>query len=309
MHVNSWIGRKSKIVSNRKSSSCPSRNGFTIIELLVVMAIIGVLVALLLPAVQVAREAARRTQCKNNLKQIGLSFQMHHDSYNYFPTGGWDFWDPPTYESGSPAIGENQHAGWGFQILPFLEARAAWEGAGGSSDVDRALNTIKITNPVYFCPSRRSPQTLTYSDPLYLGGVEASHALCDYAASNLEGTGVVKRYKPNRMADLLDGSSNTLLIGEKRLNRSLLGKWQEDDNEGYTCGWDEDTMRRTDSTPALDLNSGVSDGDERFGSAHSGAFNAVLADGSVKSISYSIDAKVFSYLGDISDSHAISPFE
>ena len=284
------------------------RSGFTLIELLVVIAIIAILVALLLPAVQAAREAARHTACKNKLKQMALAFQMHHDTYTHFPTGGWDYWEPTTYQSGVPAVGLNQRAGWAFQILPYLEAQAIWTGGPGPTDLDRALFAISKTNPVFFCPSRRSPQTVTYSDPLYLGGMSATHALCDYAGSNLEGTGAVKRYEPNRMADLVDGTSQTLLIGEKRMNRNRLGTWQEDDNEGYTAGWDEDTMRRTDLTPAPDYSAAAGDGEEKFGSAHSGVFNTALADGSVRPISYSIDATVFRYLGNIQDAQVIGEF-
>ncbi len=296
-------GRKNRILSD----SCP-RNGFTLIELLVVIAIIAILIALLLPAVQAAREAARQSQCKNNLKQIGLSFQLHHDAYKFFPTGGWDYWEPPTYQSGVPAVGENQRASWAFQILQFVEAKTVWRGGSGTTDLDRMLFAIGQTNPVFFCPSRRAPQTLIYSDPIYLGGLPATHALCDYAGSNLEGTGAVRRYTPNRMADLRDGTSQTLLVAEKRLNRSLLGSWQEDDNEGYTAGWDEDTMRRTDLPPAGDHNLASGDGEEKFGSSHSGVFNAAIADGSVKAISYSINATVFRYLGNIKDAQVINPF-
>src|SRR5688500_7018906 len=228
------------------------RHGFTLIELLIVIGIIGLLIALLLPAVQAARESGRQTTCKNHLKQLALACQLHHDQLKFYPTGGWDWWEPPTYVNGGPTVGVEQGAGWGFQILPYLEAQSVWEGGQGATDTQRALNAIAAANEQFFCPSRRPSQRLTYSDPLYLGGVSALHALCDYAASNLDGTGIVRQYEPHRAADVLDGLSNTLVLGEKRLNTKLLGQWQEDDNEGYTAGWDEDTVRRTTLSPAPD---------------------------------------------------------
>lgn len=78
-------------MKSERRRRAPSARGFTLVELLVVIAIIGVLVGLLLPAIQAAREAARRTQCKNQLRQLALSFQNHHDSQKFFPSGGWSW--------------------------------------------------------------------------------------------------------------------------------------------------------------------------------------------------------------------------
>jgi prepilin-type N-terminal cleavage/methylation domain-containing protein len=281
------------------------RGGFTLIELLVVIAIIAVLIGLLLPAVQKVREAAARLQCQNNLKQIGLAFHNHHDAYQYFPTGGWQWFTPPTYVKGSPVVGARQQAGWGFQILPYVEAETVWKGGQANNDLDRVLVAVGTTHKVFFCPSRRGPQTVTFSEGGYLGGMSVTHALCDYAASNLDGTGVVRQYTPVRIADITDGVSNTLMVAEKRLNRRYLGQPQGNDYLGYTGGWENDTVRSTDEPPRPDYN-GDDDGQEDlFGSSHPGRFYAVFADGSVHGISYSIDPTVFSYLGNRSDGRVI----
>ena len=268
--------------------------GFTLIELLVVIAIVGMLVALLLPAIQASREAANRASCQNNLKQIALAFQLHHDACKFFPTGGWDWDSPPTYVQGKPAVGADQRAGWGFQILPYLEGRAAWTGG--------AVMAVGTPDPVFFCPSRRGPQTVTLTDKFMppLSGTTNVHALCDYAASNREGTGIVRRYDPVRFREVTDGTSRTLLAADKRLNVRRLGEPQDDDNEGYTVGWNEDTIRRTDGGPKAD-HSGDGDGEKLFGSSHPEGFNTVFADGSVHFIPYTIDEKPFKHLGDKSD--------
>jgi prepilin-type N-terminal cleavage/methylation domain-containing protein len=271
------------------------RSGFSLVELLVVIAIIGVLIGLLVPAVQKVRAAAANTECRNHLKQIGLAFHSHHDARGYFPSGGWIWWTPPTYINGVPAVGVQQQAGWGFQILPYLEGDNAWKAG--------VITAIATPNPVFFCPARRAPQTVTYVDeytPPITGGL-LTHALCDYAASNFEGTGVVRQYYPVRIAEIRDGTSNTLLGGDKRLNLGGLGQPQPDDNEGYTAGYDVDTVRHTNLPPAEDFFDNAWDKAARFGSSHFGGINSVFADGSVHFISYGIDPTVFRYLGDKSD--------
>jgi prepilin-type N-terminal cleavage/methylation domain-containing protein/prepilin-type processing-associated H-X9-DG protein len=305
----------------RLSCDAPRRRGFTLIELLVVIAIIAILIGLLLPAVQKVREAAMRMTCQNNLHQLGVAFHNHHDSHNCFPSGGNSSSSPPLYVNGQPTNATTpppltQTAGWGFQILPFIE--------GGNAQNAGPVVAIGTPNPVFFCPSRRGPQILLipndeqgYDTPLPNAPLEVPHALCDYAASNLEETGAVRRFLPVRILEITDGTSTTLLVSEKRMNRALLGQQQEDDFIGYTSGFDDEVIRNTSIPPAPDFSGvspdsldtpidGVYNGGKRFGSAHPGRFNAVFADGSVHSIPYSIDARIFRDLGNKSDGNALN---
>ena len=134
------------------------REGFTLVELLVVIAIIAMLVTLLLPAVQAAREAARRTQCINHLKQIGLGSLNHESAHGFLPTGGWGFGYIGDPDRG---YGKSQPGGWMYNILSFIEEDALRDIGKGMQgrDKERVLGMQLATTPVssYGCPSRRDP--------------------------------------------------------------------------------------------------------------------------------------------------------
>jgi prepilin-type processing-associated H-X9-DG protein len=143
-------------------------------------------------------------------------------------------------------------------------------------------------------------------------------AMIDYAGSNFDGvsgsSGVIRPLSdpqaPMRIRNITDGLSNTLLVGEKALYRPNLGQLQVDDDQGYTVGSDHDTMRHTDRAPTPDYSepslTGTTAYTGTFGSSHPNLFQVVFADGSVHQLSVSIDTTVFSYLGNVSDGHAIS---
>ncbi|MFO0846097.1 MAG: DUF1559 domain-containing protein [Gemmataceae bacterium] len=306
----------------RKTPSCAPRGGFTLIELLVVIAILSALMGLLLPAVQKAREAASRLECQNNLKQIGLAFHHHESVHTFFPTGGKGQTYAPSYgNSGTPLTGLAQEAGWGFQILPYIEQDNVFKGGSETTNEGRALLAVGTTSKLFFCPTRRRPQSLSFSDPSYpinyprLLGTSITRALTDYGAPNGRfdqcsegeegGTGIVQQGRTVGFAQVTDGTSNTLMVGEKRMNLTGLGSPQVDDVIGYTAGFAPDTVRNTDVDhfPMPDTREGFSE--YRMGSSHPGRFSAAFADGSVRTIPYSIDPQVFANLAAINDGNVI----
>ncbi len=292
-----------------RTSSSP--RGFTLIELLVVIAIIAILIALLLPAVQQAREAARRTQCKNNLKQLAIAFHNHHDTNGFLPSGGHHWSNAPDYNSnGSPEVAPRQRAGWGFQVLPYIEQGNLWEGSGMANNDDRQRQAISTPIAGLHCPSRRSAAAHPSTGSWYGPSGNYEHAQTDYAGCvGSDANGVIIRTNNDQTGrvlafrDISDGTSNTFAVGEKRLNINLLGQYQGDDNEGYTSGWDHDVIRRSNREPRPDPRTGS--GDLRFGSSHPGGLHAMFTDGAVHFISYTVDNNTFRDLGYRNDGNVI----
>jgi prepilin-type N-terminal cleavage/methylation domain-containing protein/prepilin-type processing-associated H-X9-DG protein len=131
------------------------RSGFSLIELMIVIAIIGVLISLLIPAVQAARESARQTQCQNNLKQLGSGCLHHESAMKHFPYGGWN-----CYFLGNPdrGAGLKQPGGWIFNILPYIEQQSLYQlqsGKTGTALQTAAVQMIQTPLAALMCPSRR----------------------------------------------------------------------------------------------------------------------------------------------------------
>jgi prepilin-type N-terminal cleavage/methylation domain-containing protein/prepilin-type processing-associated H-X9-DG protein len=189
---------------NRTSRLIPRRRpAFTLVELLVVIAIIGILVALLLPAIQAAREAARRTQCKNQLRQLAISFQNHHDTFKFLPSGGWGVLWLGFPEQGA---GKNQSGSWLYSVLPFMEENTLHNlGSGTTGTARREACHARTQSPFegMTCPSRRKSNVYPVKDVLSYRYCKLPLELAsrtDYAANGgnvrtteLESSGPIER--------------------------------------------------------------------------------------------------------------------
>lgn len=267
-----------------KSSS--PRPAFTVIELLVSIAVIAVLIALLLPAVQAAREAADRLQCKNHLKQIGLALHNHHDRVGYFPSG---------YLSVVAADGSELGPGWGWaaHLLGDLEQGNLHDQIRFDSGINQPANgTARIHSlAVFRCPSDARIDTFTPEDqPVQVAhanfvGVFGSNELGDDPGV---GNGIFYRNNRTRIADITDGTSHTLMVGERSADFSK-ATWT-----GAVTGADDapPLILGDSGTPP---NSPMADEDD-FSSRHPQGVNFLLADGSVRGISDSIDLAVWNAL-------------
>lgn len=169
--------------------------GFTLVELLVVITIIGILIALLLPAVQAAREAARRLQCQNHLKQMALAALNHEQEQGFLPTGGWC-----TQWVGDPLRGfdRDQPGGWYYNILPYMEQQALWSLPDDGDPLnittaqkDNATVMLQTSLATFVCPSRRQavlyPYTQSSGWAPHNSNQPSTAARCDYAVNAGDG--------------------------------------------------------------------------------------------------------------------------
>src|ERR1041384_7458081 len=177
-----------------------ARRGFTLIELLVVIAIIAILIALMLPAVQQAREAARRSQCKNNLMQIGLALQNYEMAFECLPPGSVD----PNRPIRNEPVG--YHFGWFVQLLPYLDqgnvAQHFKTAAGVYDPLNRDARDVRIS--VLLCPSNWT-----------IGGTggTTTYSGCHHdveAPIDVDNNGVLFLNSSVRFRDVRDGVSNTI---------------------------------------------------------------------------------------------------
>jgi prepilin-type N-terminal cleavage/methylation domain-containing protein len=307
------------------------RCGFTLIELLVVIAIIGVLIGLLLPAVQKVREAANRIKCSNTLKQLALALHNYHDTNSTLPPGGQSTWvgdlTPCT------ATGQRQNVdprpGWTILVLPFVEdgnrykkfqLNASFNGLftdsanGGSTPCAQSVNAPEQMkpNPFFHCPSDPRSATSSPHNNYYgvQGGGPTPQCGSSYDPSNLAwyNNGLLYHQSSIALSRIPDGTSNTFLVGE-----SIYG-W---DLSSPVWGMSWASCTRTQDTASfptnvagakLPINTPGAWPTICFGSYHVGGCLFAMADGSVHFVSQNIDLATYRSLAIRNDGLPVSGF-
>lgn len=282
------------------------------IELLVVIAIIAVLVALLLPAVQQAREAARRSQCKNNLKQIGLALNTYQEKFNTFPPG---------YVSNRPGIststtwctssgtgGAMQYAPWTVLILPELELQTQYEKFNFNVPFQDPSNQMAAPNnqhmlalAVYKCPSDpQVGQNDSWNSYWGVSGGGASHQ-CTSSGCSPAGdrafyvNGILYAGSRTRARDITDGMSNVFMVGETRYGDAAWGASAKQDG----CAL---ARNIAGTQEGINLHAGRGIHSTRgFSSFHIGGAHFLMADGSTHFISENISLAAYRQLGQRED--------
>ena len=312
--------------------------GLALIELLIVISIIGLLAQMLIPAVQSAREAARRTRCANNLRQIAFACLQHEASIQRLPSAGWHFHWIGEPERGT---GISQPGSWAYSILDYVEQshlRGMGSGLEGLDRTEALISRTETPVPVFLCPSRRVTGVLRYTsnqEPLTRGGKVLRTfefgAKSDYAANVGDGlkvefdpswpgpqtleegdnetewpeaqtlhTGVIYGRSAVELRQITDGVSRTYLVGEKHVpvDHYLTGE-DQGDNESLYVGFNNDTCRSAIAPPEHD--SGIVMNHNLFGGAHPSVWQVTLCDGSVHSVTWEIDEEVHRHLGNRAD--------
>jgi prepilin-type N-terminal cleavage/methylation domain-containing protein/prepilin-type processing-associated H-X9-DG protein len=296
-----------------------ARGAFTLIELLVVIAIIAVLIGLLLPAVQKVREAASRSQCVNNLKQIGIALQAYHGIENCFPPG---------YVSGWDSNGDDTGPGWGWaaKLLPHIEQENLFRAITFTQPIEASGNASARVTPVktYLCPSDPTPRTFTAQGYNLSTGAPTA-AICDLAAGNylgvfgisepgVDGEGVFYRNSRVGFKDITDGASQSLMVGERSW------KWGAVTWVGSVTGAALIPVPGSSAPPGVWNSSGMvlghtfegaggpgSLGTEvnGFAGAHPAGTNFLFADGHVQLLSASLDHSIYKALSTIAGGEVI----
>ena len=263
--------------------------GFTLIELMVVSAIVLVGLSLFLPALQKARADARQDQCMNNLKQFGLALHNYHDTVLTFPPG---------WVSREGYVGAGPRFGWGSMILPFIDQAPLYKrlefskpmpaNAGGKQLLQTAL-------PVYRCPADSTPAVHPlrgeYGTSNYSGNFGfvppprwTALGLSDFwpgtADAPMVSTGIFARNSRVAIRDVKDGTSNTVLVSERCVS-SAAAIWPGVTDNGH----DDDVL--TDMSHLSRINAGLSS----YSSRHPGGANFLMCDGVVRFINEKIDSK------------------
>lgn len=295
----------------------PSK-GFTLVEFLVAIATIGILVALMLPTIQMAREAARRMSCTNNLKQIGLAMATYHNTCRSFPSG-WIGIDPP---SGRPHASGQPGWAWGAMLLPYIEQRGLHKQIDFSRPITAPINDgmRRSSLSIYQCPSESGPEILelksAYDPSVIVASLATSNyvgcfgtrklAVCQAAPIGVlvRSDGVFQHNKPRTFRDMTDGTSSTIMVGERSAMygaSTWLGFVADGIEAHARFLGTADRAPNADRVPnaAREQNADRAPSTEQghhlesFSSSHPQGVNFQFVDGSVRMIMNSVDLRVY----------------